>query len=68
MEHGLANIRCIKIMQLIINYPVAYYGDQSYIKLTDNWNQQKILTSQFISTNFMYYSVDHVTEWLLWPT
>ena len=25
MEHGLANIRCSKIIQLIINYPVAYY-------------------------------------------
>ena len=24
MQHGLANIRCSKI-QLIINYPVAYY-------------------------------------------
>ena len=25
MEHELANIQCSKIIQLIINYPVAYY-------------------------------------------
>ena len=40
MEHGLANIQCSKIIQLIINniilLPIT--GDQSYINLMDDWN------------------------------